>query len=63
MSQMSDHEDEHNETFGLSDRLQSIFTMNKKEGDQHQERTTRGGQLIIRGSSKGIIASILKPNY
>lgn len=34
---MSEPEDENQDTFGPSDRLQSIFTMNKKESDLHEK--------------------------
>ena len=52
-SNMSELEDEHNDTFGpfgQTDRLQSIFTMNKKDSDL--EEHLREGLLMITGASK-----------
>lgn len=60
-SNMSEQEDEQNETFGPGDRLQSIFTMNKKDSDLHNQ--ARGGLLIIRGSSKEMMTMPLKPAH
>jgi len=58
---MSEHEDENNETFGPNDRLQSIFTMNKKDSDLNQDKL-KGGLLIVRGSSKEMMTMPLKSN-
>ena len=52
-SNMSELEDEHNDTFATTDRLQSIFTMQKKKSDLH-EKVKGGVQIIRRGLlSKG----------
>lgn len=42
---MSELEDEPNDTFGQSDRLQSIFTMHKKESDLYDKM--RGGAFLL----------------
>ena len=59
-SNMSELEDEHAETFGQADRLQSIFTMNKKESDLHEQLSS--GMLMIRGCSNTEVRNQLRPN-
>ena len=45
---MSELEDENNDNFGPSDRLQSIFAIHKKEGDLH-ENNKGADFLVIQG--------------
>ncbi len=44
-SNMSEVDDEPNDTYGHSDRLQSIFTMKKKDSDLHDK--VRDSLLLI----------------